>query len=786
MAGTKIDAQAFPRGLSPCPSCGHANPCDGQEPLSVFSCAKCGAPVICPLRIRSYWLYQPLGGGGMGSVYKAVQEGSGREFAVKVLPREGRANPDLIQAIQREGQAGAALGRHPHLVPVVETGCDQGEHFIVTEFATGERLDQMIERRGALPEKVAIEITRQLIEAEIHICRQGHLFRDMKPENIMYSAETDTVKLFDYGLCLPLAMVSGAHAAGDDLEGSPLYMPPERIVGAPEGEYSEVYSLGMLLFYMLTGRTYYSQADIEKLVAKHVSSLRVSSVGNRLQHCSPQLVPVLDRMIARSPNQRFPDLESLKSALEAAAAGLRKTGPIQVPAAKASATAPLPPVAAAIDPETRHRRQRRNLAVLGAILAVLVLLGGGLWLGHRHKVGKVRRLLQAETAESLGVAADVRRPAMPVDEVERLAAQRTEERFAERARAIADFDEKAAEKAICESLGIGALRRRPAKAIAELDAEIRRGIDTEAEREIARATPPFPEQAERERIAREMGVRMPLPAATESAETVAKALQEEVAAAIAEEFPSRLLTERIKMAMNENRAYRLGEEVTLQDQLDFSVTGRYQGREGNKIAIGDRKLLISDLPAGILWRFDDNLAQARTARAVEAVRDAFQKERQDRAQQLLRERERAFHLARGLIQDGNSWRNPAIAIEEKVAQARAAHAARQEAARREIRDRIAKSFDRNAILKDHGYVQVGPTWLPQDQAVKTLLDKRREEFTRQRQAQLARILNDTEKEVRDETFREQGYVWMDNRWQEARSLIDQIVARDLERRLAMP
>jgi serine/threonine-protein kinase len=788
MASTKVDGRTFQKGLAPCLNCGHENP-GGGEPLSVFSCQRCGASVISPMRIRTYWLYQPLGGGGMGSVYKAVQEGSGREFAVKVLPREGRGNPVFIQALQREGKAGAAIGRHPHIVPVVETGSEGNEPFIVTEFANGNRLDQLIDQHGPMPERVAVEIVRQLVDAEIHICRQGYLFRDMKPENVMYSAETETVKLFDFGLCLPLAEVASAHhAASDDLEGSPFYLPPERIVGAPEGEYSEVYSLGMLLFYLLTGRNYYSQGDIEKLVTKHVSSLRVSSVSNRLQHCNPQLVPVVDKMIARTPNQRFPDLASLHAALDNAFSFLRKTGPQAAVSAGPTATA-MPPVqdqAQAVNPAKRRHRQQRQLITLGAAAAVFLLVVGG-WILARHlKVAKVRQILRQETAARFGVTADVKPPSLSIAEVEQIAAQRVEPRFTKKARDIADFDERTVEKAVCASLGITSLQRHPEKSIADLDAEINRQTADAVEREIAKTVGAFSETTERERIVRELGLRLPLPAPTESPEAAEKALREKVAAAVAEKYPTRILSERVKQAMEANRSYRIGETITLYDQNSLEVTGRYLGREGDKIVIGDRKLLVGDLPTNMMWKFSDTLSQERVSRALVQVREDFQRERQQYAQTLMKEQEKPFFQERGFIQLNGTWQNPTAGVEEKLAQARTAHATRQEAAKREIRDRITSRFDRSAILRENGYVQVDGQWQAEDQAVKNLLEQRRQEFTRQRQAQLARILQDTEKEVQDEVFREQGYVWIDGRWQGAHAIIEQMVARDLERRLAMP
>ena len=126
--------------------------------------------------------------------------------------------------------------------------------------------------------------------------------------------------LFDYGLCIPLDDAATCNN-GNTLEGSPFYLPPERVVGAPEGEYSEIYSLGMVMFHMLSGHTYYSRSafsadKVKSLLLKHVKSPRLSSVGVSLRNTSPEMINLLDRMLARFPNERYPDFLSLKMELE--------------------------------------------------------------------------------------------------------------------------------------------------------------------------------------------------------------------------------------------------------------------------------------------------------------------------------------------------------------------------------------------------------------------------------------------------------------------------------------
>ena len=259
------------KGIYKCLSCGKKLTMDGDgRGASVQTCPKCAAPVFPPFKLKNYWCLKPLGGGGMGSVYYAISEADGKECAIKVIPQWQAGNTGLVDNMRREAETGLAIGRHKNLVAAIEHGCFNDEYFLAMEFIKGERLDSIISSHGAMPEPQAWDIATQLAEAVAHICAKGYLFRDMKPENAIVEADGN-VRLFDYGLSMT---IEAAQTAGEseEIEGSPFYLPPERIVGAPEGEYSEIYSIGMVLFQMLNGATYYSQAELGDLMAKHVTS----------------------------------------------------------------------------------------------------------------------------------------------------------------------------------------------------------------------------------------------------------------------------------------------------------------------------------------------------------------------------------------------------------------------------------------------------------------------------------------------------------------------------------
>ncbi len=303
---------ALQKGTLPCSECGFQIPLEGLEPLRPGNCPKCGLPNFVPAKVGNFWLVYPAGGGGMGSVYLAYHvEVANRRFAVKLLPREERDNPARVHALIYEAETARRLGQHPCLVTYAASGYADGEYFFAMEYVAGDRLDDLIERHGKLPETFVALLALHLLAAEEHIYKQGFLYRDMKPENVLITPEGRGV-LLDYGLCQPIE--EARHPTDEFVTGSPYYLPPERLWGTGEDAYSEIYSLGMVLYYALTGQTFFDADEVEALAKKHVSRVRLS-VTSRLKGFPPGLVEVLTRMIRQTPEERSQSFAEAAGAL---------------------------------------------------------------------------------------------------------------------------------------------------------------------------------------------------------------------------------------------------------------------------------------------------------------------------------------------------------------------------------------------------------------------------------------------------------------------------------------
>jgi serine/threonine protein kinase len=304
----------YEQGVFQCPYCGTRMALANSEPLEAGNCPNCEKLIMFPHKISHYWLFQMLGGGGMGIVYKAFHEHHHRSvYAVKILPRHARQNRRLFLALQREAQMSTRFAGHPTIVNVVAHGWSDGEYFMASEYVKGETLTARIDRLGCLDELDALNITMDLLKAVQFVAAKSYLYRDLKPDNVLVN-DQGRAFLLDFGLCL--SRIVAARDLGDVIEASPIYVPPERLVGEGEDVRSEIYSLGMLLYQSSLGCTYFNAKEADSLLRQHVSQFRLSDSLTRLDKLAPDLGAVVSKMIKRQPQERYQDCRSLAEDLQ--------------------------------------------------------------------------------------------------------------------------------------------------------------------------------------------------------------------------------------------------------------------------------------------------------------------------------------------------------------------------------------------------------------------------------------------------------------------------------------
>ncbi|HEY2054500.1 MAG TPA: protein kinase [Solirubrobacterales bacterium] len=309
-----------------------------------------------------YRLEAKLGSGGMSTVYLARDTTLDRPVAVKVMHREMSEQADQLERFRQEARAVAKIS-HPNVVAVIDAGEDGGYPYIVFEYVEGETLKARINRIGALDVQeslaYAIEIGRGLTVA--HARKMIH--RDIKPQNVLIDAE-GRAKLTDFGISRQLEK-EGMTATGRVL-GTTDYVAPEQAMGRGVDQRSDIYSLGVVLFEMLTGHVPF-QADSQVGVAmKHVNEELPDVQGDRPE-LSAATALVVERATAKDPTKRYADIGEMIDDLSTA---------LEVEAARAgSTTGEATSVLDALPPAQRKLSTRARWS--WAAIALIVLVGAG-------------------------------------------------------------------------------------------------------------------------------------------------------------------------------------------------------------------------------------------------------------------------------------------------------------------------------------------------------------------------------------------------------------------------
>jgi serine/threonine-protein kinase len=262
-----------------------------------------------------YRLDAQIGAGGMSTVYRAFDQTLERQVAIKLMHREIASESDQLERFRREARAVAQLS-HPHIVGVIDAGEDAGRPYIVFEYVEGETLKERIRRMGRLPmdEAIAyaIEIARALGCAHSH----NIVHRDVKPQNVLIDSE-GSAKVTDFGIARTLDQ-DGLTADGRVL-GTTDYVSPEQALGHDVNGQSDIYSLGVVLFEMLTGDVPFHGENQVSVAMKHVRE-DMPDLQSRRPEASATLASVLDRMTDKDLGRRYPDSASLVADLEEALA----------------------------------------------------------------------------------------------------------------------------------------------------------------------------------------------------------------------------------------------------------------------------------------------------------------------------------------------------------------------------------------------------------------------------------------------------------------------------------
>jgi eukaryotic-like serine/threonine-protein kinase len=267
-------------------------------------------------------LEELVGTGGMSSVYRARDALLERRVALKILHDYHGADEETTERFRREARAAAQLS-HPNIVTVIDRGEDEGRQYIVFEYVEGETLKDLIERTGALPIRRALELAIEIGSGLAFAHRHGLVHRDVKPQNVLLNGD-GTAKVTDFGIARSLDVEHGVTQTGTVL-GTSNYIAPEQASGQPVNAQTDVYSLGVVLFELLTGEVPFPGENFVAVAMRHVHE-EPPSVLERRPETPLRVVGVVERALEKDPRDRFVSMEEFVAELRTCLAALGDEG----------------------------------------------------------------------------------------------------------------------------------------------------------------------------------------------------------------------------------------------------------------------------------------------------------------------------------------------------------------------------------------------------------------------------------------------------------------------------
>lgn len=309
-----------------------------------------------------YELEELVGTGGMSSVFRAHDRLLDRKVALKVLHEQYTADDDYVERFRREARAVAALS-HPNIVTVIDRGEHEGRQFIVFEYVDGDNLKQLIERRGAAPVTTALELGIQIARGLSFAHQQGLVHRDVKPQNVLLNGNGEA-KVTDFGIARSLDVQHGMTQTGTVL-GTSDYIAPEQAQGQRVDEHTDVYSLGVVLYELLTKEVPFPGENFVAVAMRHINE-PPPPIRDKRPDVSPRLENAIHRAMAKDPADRFQTMAEFCRELDACLAeahGTQVAPPAKVKRGRAPRAA---------------RPPRRGMSPWPWILALAALLAIGI------------------------------------------------------------------------------------------------------------------------------------------------------------------------------------------------------------------------------------------------------------------------------------------------------------------------------------------------------------------------------------------------------------------------
>ena len=367
-----------------CKSCSEFISLDGQQKGHDISCESCGTEQRVPLQgsievgniIEDHLIQQEIGHGAMGKVFLASHLLMNRQVAIKTISPKIRQDDDAVEQFIQELQMGAQLS-HPNIVTVYTAGYTDGVYFISMQYIDGFDMNERVESSGPLPEKEALAVVSTVADAMSYAWNDFRMIhRDLKPENVRISSRGD-IMIMDFGLAKMRSNEAELNEEGLVI-GTPDFMSPEQAEGRSDIDFrADMYSLGVVLIYLLTSRRPFQAPDPLDVVAMHINRPMPSLKElNDSISASKETVDLIRKMTDKDRDERFTSWEEVSEAVDrilASADKSKSSGKKKKSSAKPATSSSRSVRARSVSP-AKVRRRRRKSSGLGALVLTIVVL----------------------------------------------------------------------------------------------------------------------------------------------------------------------------------------------------------------------------------------------------------------------------------------------------------------------------------------------------------------------------------------------------------------------------
>ena len=507
--------------------------------------------------------------------------------------------------------------------------------------------------------------------------------------------------------------------------------------------------------------------EVNDLVTKHLTSLRVLSVGSFLKHCNPKIVAIIDRMIARKPVKRYHDFATLKNDFEQHYQLLKDSSKIKV----------LPPVMSArAIPKIKLDNKAAAYLVFFIVFLLLVL---GIW-GFFHykkssRARELRKIFTEQVSAKIGVPADVRAPRMSMDQVKKEVDESVKKRTDDKIAALPPFNETDTRNLIFNNLNLKS-GTSSTMSVDEALKKMKADASAFAEREIARIDRNFNEEKELASLAEELKIPLPLKEPSAARKDVDAEFKTYVQKKVDEKYSAKDLYGQMNEISKKYGGYKKGDTIEIQDAVGLKVKGIYNGRAGNKVVIGDRQILTSDIPAPERWKFNEAECETNVQKMSEQLLDNYKKTKEKYRGEVESAERGEFYRKYGYMAatDGSVKTSKEL-VEEMLKKLKANFQDEIKKREKKIREDAEKNSNKSEYLKKNNFREIDGKWYNTNDAIKIYLAREKEKFDKARKAEIDNIRNETRKSVEKQIYADNGYVFYENKWQPAKELLDKLV-----------